>query len=191
MCNSKTYFLFSILTILRKSRSSVTTTIPNETQSDGSFQYETDNDDKKFEGYIVGGQNARIKDFPHSAFLAIKCQKVDYVHFTCGASILNQVILLTAAHCFEDCGTGTKALASVGDRRKSKGTVYIVGQFATHKEYSAGIMKNDIAVAVLTEPLVFSSTVKRVLLSRFEIYNKPAQVAGWGVTNVNIFFFFF
>lgn len=179
MFKSKTYLLFMILTILPKCRTNVTTTLP-----DGSFQNEKDSDGEKFEGFIVGGKYARIQDFPHSAFLVISCYTKGYEDFTCGASILNQWILLTAAHCLEGCETGTKVLVSVGSRVKTKGSFYAVGKFAVHGDYDAYVMRNDIAVAILVKPLVFSSTVKRVLLSSVGIYNEPALLAGWGVTNV-------
>ncbi|XP_026314435.1 chymotrypsin-1-like [Hyposmocoma kahamanoa] len=152
-----------------------------------SFEYETDSDDTKFQSYIVGGKYARIQDFPHSAFLVIKCHKVEYEEFTCGSSILNQLILLTAAHCFEDCRSGSKVLVSVGNRRKTKGNFYTVGKFASHGEYDGHVMKNDIAVAILSRPLVFGSSVKRVLLSHIGIYKEPALVAGWGITNEKLY----
>lgn len=197
---SKMYFLFIILTILLKSRTNMTTTLPNGSVSEelfsnesarlnGSFEYKTDSDDGKFQSYIVGGKYARIQDFPHSAFLVIKCHKVEFEEFTCGSSILNQLILLTAAHCFEDCRSGSKVLVSVGNRRKTKGNFYTVGKFASHGEYDGHVMKNDIAVAILSRPLVFGSSVKRVLLSHIGIYKEPALVAGWGITDVIIFLF--
>lgn len=192
MFNSKTYCLFTMLTILLKFCTNMTTAL-----SDGSFSDELlpgesfENETANFEGYIVGGRYARMQDFPHSAFLAISCYKMGYQDFTCGSSILNQLILLTAAHCFEDCGIGTKVLVSVGDRKKTRGRFYDVGKFANHGEYNGYLMKNDIAMAILTQPLVFSSTVKRVVLSPYGIYDEPALVAGWGVTNVIIFSFYF
>lgn len=195
MFNSKTYCLFTILTILLKFCTNLTTALPDGSFSDESLpgessENETTYDDENFEGYIVGGKYARIQDFPHSAFLMISCYKMEYRDFTCGASILNQLILLTAAHCFEDCEMGTKVLVSVGDRKKTRGKFYNVGKFANHGEYNGRIMKNDIAMAILTKPLVFSSSVKRVILSPNGIYEEPALVAGWGITNVIIFSFF-
>lgn len=188
------HFLFTILTVLLKPPSNASTNPPNDTLSEestqnDSLQYEMNSYEKLFDSFIVGGQYATIKDFPHSAFLVIQCSKKVYEEFTCGASILNQLILLTAAHCFEECQTGTRILVSVGNRIKTKGTFYTVGKFANHGEYNGRIMKNDIALAVLTQPLVFSSSVKRVVLARFAMSDVNALLAGWGVTNV-IFSFF-
>lgn len=175
MFSSTTCFLFTILSILPKSNTEVPDFILDE----------SDNFDKKFEGFVVGGRFAKIQDFPHSAFLAINCRKNKvFEDFTCGSSILNQWILLTAAHCLEGCKTGTKVLASVGAAKKTKGTFYGVGKFASHKRYDGDIMKNDICLIMLTSPVAFSNTVKRIQLTPVGIYNEPAVVAGWGVTNV-------
>lgn len=169
MFSSQMNFLFTLLTILLKSRTDVE-------QKRAS----------KLEAFIVGGKYATIQDFPHSALLAIHCRKKSFEDFTCGASILNQWILLTAAHCFHGCKTDTKILVLVGDRIKMKGTYYSISKFAGHADYQGEQMKNDIAVALASKPLVFSSTVKRVQLSPVGIYNEPALVAGWGVTDVII-----
>lgn len=196
MFSSKTYFLFTILTILPKSRPNMTTTLTDikfadESLPDGSFKNETDSENEQFQGYIVGGRYAKIQDFPHSAFMVISCytRQYGYADFTCGASILNQWILLSAAHCFDGCRAGTKILVSVGARKTTLGTYYSVGKFANHGEYDGHVMKNDIAVAILVKPLVFSSTVKRVRLSRVGIYKEPAMLAGWGVTDVIYIFY--
>lgn len=225
MFNSQTYFLFTMLTILPKSRTHMTSTLSNELVADNSvadesveyellpgellanesladeplssesdqevsFQNETNSTLTKFEGFIVGGSYAKIEDFPHSAFMVISCYKKGYEDFTCGSSILNQWILLTAAHCFDGCQRGTKILISVGSRTKTKGTFYTVGKFANHADYDGNEMKNDIAMAILVKPLVFGTTVKRVRLSKFEIYNESALLAGWGVTDVIYFLLF-
>lgn len=174
MFSSTTCFLFTILTILPKSRTKVLTTLQNG----------TDNNEKKFEGFVVGGKFAKIQDFPHSAFLAISCLKRNYEDFTCGSSILNQWILLTAAHCLESCRSGTRVIASVGSAKKTKGTFYSVAKFANHKKYDGDLMKNDISLVMLASHLVFSNTVKRIQLTQVGIYSEPAMLAGWGVTNV-------
>lgn len=181
MFSSTTCFLLSILTILPNSRTDVFATLPNGTETNGRRP--------NLEGFIVGGRFAKIQDFPHSAFLAISCRKDYFEDFTCGSSILNQWMLLTAAHCLEGCLAGTKVLASVGAAKKTKGTFYAISKFANHKKYDGDLMKNDICVVMLSNPLTFGNTVKRIQLTEVGIYNEPAMLAGWGVTNViNLFY---
>lgn len=52
------------------------------------------------EPYVVGGDFTDIAHFPHSVFLDINCMSNGWI---CGSSILNQRILLTAAHCVFAC----------------------------------------------------------------------------------------
>lgn len=172
MFSSKTCFLYIILIILPNSQTEIPTAR------------------KKFENFIVGGKLARIEDFPHSAFLAVNCRKEIMETFTCGSSILNQWILLTAAHCLDDCQGGSTVLVAVGNSKKTEGTFHSARRFVCHKHYDGNIMKNDIALMVLQKPLQFSSRVKRIVLTKVGIYDEPAILAGWGVTNVISFYSF-
>lgn len=174
MCRVKIYFLFSILILFSKSRAK---TLRKEGGS-------------KFEGFIVGGRFANIQDFPHSAYLSIQCLKESFEEFACGGSIINQVMLLSAAHCFADCRPGTKTTVSVGNANKKRRQFFQVITFTIHPRYDGLLMKNDIALAMLAKPLKFSKTVKRVMLSSIGIYDEPAMQAGWGVTDVIIFLLF-
>lgn len=174
MIRIKTCCLFTILIILSKSRA-------KSLRKTGGT---------KFEGFVVGGRFASIFDFPHSAYLSIQCLKDSFEEFACGASIINQVMLLTAAHCYADCLPGTKTTVSVGDANKDKKQFYQVLIFTVHPQYDGLLMKNDIALAMLAKPLVFTKAVKRVVLSKFNIYDQPAVQAGWGVTDVIIFLLF-
>ncbi|CAK1583415.1 unnamed protein product [Parnassius mnemosyne] len=65
---------------------------------------------------IVNGEYAKIENFPHSVFLYMDCIK----KWRCGSSILNQKILLTAAHCLEFCGSDGKIYAFAGHENINK-----------------------------------------------------------------------
>lgn len=180
MCSIKTCFLFSILITVSKSR--------QVNRNGNAVRADEDKDQAgKFEGFIVGGKFADILDYPHSAFMSINCLKEDFDTFACGSSVINQVMLLTAAHCFEDCLPGTKVTVSVGDADRTRNLFYKVATFTNHPAYDPFVMKNDIALAMLAAPLTFSRSVKRVVLSKVGIYDQPATLAGWGVTDVMFF----
>lgn len=51
------------------------------------------------EPFVVGGLTKTIAEYPHSIYLAADCSKP----WICGASVLNQNILITAAHCLKGC----------------------------------------------------------------------------------------
>lgn len=57
--------------------------------------------ESKMEPFVVGGVYTTIRQFPHCIYLAVDCSKP----WICGASVLNQNILITAAHCVHICDT--------------------------------------------------------------------------------------
>ncbi|CAF4787220.1 unnamed protein product [Pieris macdunnoughi] len=130
-----------------------------------------------FEGFVVRGDKAQIEYFAHSVFLSIRDFGGAYV---CGSSILNQKILLTAAHCFESC-SASNVNAFVGNAHKSRGLKYRVSSFKIHENYDEDEIKNDIGLAVLERPLALGDNVKRVAILKSPPNKKLAIVAGWGL----------
>ncbi|XP_061707986.1 chymotrypsin-1-like [Cydia pomonella] len=126
---------------------------------------------------IVLGTYSMITQFPHSAFLAIHI-------YTCGASILNQVLLLTAAHCVYEHTNPEEYIAFVGHNTRQKGSQYAVLKFTIHEDYHSKFIWNDIALLRLKKDLNFGRNVARVLLLPDPPYDEMAAVAGWGVTEV-------
>lgn len=69
------------------------------------------------EPYVVGGDYANIDQFPHSVYLYAENNGEAWI---CGASILNQMILLTAAHCLVDCLNDWSIKAYAGSANVNK-----------------------------------------------------------------------
>ncbi|XP_063529588.1 trypsin epsilon-like [Cydia strobilella] len=126
---------------------------------------------------VVSGTYSKITQFPHSAFLAIHI-------YTCGASILNQALLLTAAHCVYEHTDPEKYIAFVGHNVRQKGRKFGVLNFRIHENYHSKHIWNDIALLRLKKDLKFGRNVARVLLVPDPPYDERASVAGWGVTEV-------
>lgn len=144
--------------------------------------------DSKMEPFIVGGSYAKIEDFAHAAFLAITCDKENGPeHFSCGASVVNQAIILTAAHCLEECLATSSVLVAVGVVNKRGPFKHEISHFVIHPQYDGEQVANDIALAALMEPLTLSRKVKRVVIMEDPPYQEISSVAGWGVTDVNTF----
>lgn len=148
----------------------------------------------KMEPFIVGGSYAKIEDFAHSAFLAITCDReTGTEHFSCGASVVNQLIVLTAAHCLEDCLATSSVLVAVGVVNRRGPFTHEVSSFVVHPQYDSEKVSNDIALAALSEPLTLSRKVKRVVIMENPPYQEISSVAGWGVTDVicfNVYFLY-
>ncbi|XP_063359009.1 trypsin-like [Cydia amplana] len=141
----------------------------------------------KQEGFIVGGAVVQsIKKFPHVAFLNLEVPD-SKLQFICGSSILNQLILLTAAHCLDGI---TKGTASVGNVNRENGTLYRIASFRLHDKWVTNDLVNnndDIALCKLKKPLVLGSNVKRVVLMKDPPITGTADLAGWGATDEKSF----
>jgi trypsin len=134
-------------------------------------------------GHIVGGEFSRIENFPYSAHLTINCGGSSSA---CGASILNQVLLLTAAHCVFKCKDEFKIKAYTGSVYRHKGFVNYVAHLIIHEEYNAHTKANDIAVLKLEKPLTFGPKVKRIALVKEPPDYESAVIAGWGWIDVSL-----
>lgn len=142
--------------------------------------------DCKMKPFIVGGQYAKIDDFPYSVFFSIECVTDEgTVKWICGGSILNQYLTLTAAHCLAHCSPRSYITVFFGNENLLNGHTTTTYSFATHKRYCEHTGFSDIALARLKTELVFDSTVSRVVLMPQPPYREEAVVAGWGVINVS------
>ncbi|KAM6150251.1 transmembrane protease serine 11G-like [Erethizon dorsatum] len=126
---------------------------------------------------IAHGQPAQQSAWPWQASL-----QVDGVHF-CGASLLSEVWLLTAAHCFDAHKNPKLWMASFGTTLRSPLIRRKVQAIITHENYAAHKHEDDIAVVKLSTPVLFSKNVHRVCLpdATFEVLPKSKVfVTGWG-----------
>lgn len=148
---------------------------------------------KKFEGFIVGGKLAPIDEHPYSVYLSMSCSTDDA--WMCGGSILNQDIILTAAHCLRSCPRGKtlhKIGINIGSTHKNRGKQKIKAQaFVVHEDYDAQTDAHDIGLIRTNHRMIFGSTVNRVAIMEHPPKFKRAQVAGWGLTDVCFHFWLY
>lgn len=150
-----------------------------------SIKYVTSN--RTMEGFVVGGDYANIMQFPHSAYLTVSCRTSTAIeNWSCGSSIVNQRILLTAGHCLENCLESSFVGIGVGSEHKKKGITYKASKFVVHPDYDSRVISNDLAVVYVSTPLKFGQNVKRIVLMNKPPYTEPAAVAGWGLIDVSL-----
>ncbi|KAH8325995.1 hypothetical protein KR067_012128 [Drosophila pandora] len=131
------------------------------------------------EGRIVGGKFVPIEDVPWQvAFLENNYQ-------TCGGSILNKWIILTAGYCvYTSNGTITQNITiRAGSSLKNYGGQLVnVSKIILHEKYNITTAVNDIAILKLEKPLnTTNPAIQPIELA--EESPKPGTnvlVTGWG-----------
>lgn len=131
----------------------------------------------KREVTVLGGQDARMEDFPHHADLLIKGEH-------CGGTILDKRTILTASHCLKDLEP-RQVVLRVGSSHKHGGSLYSVASFIRHPKYETESKDYDIAVLKLAKDVAFSSTVKPIgaISASRPVGDSIANVSGHGVLN--------
>ncbi|XP_069505706.1 transmembrane protease serine 9 [Ambystoma mexicanum] len=130
---------------------------------------------------IVGGSDAGKGEFPWQISL-----RENNEHF-CGAMIINEKWLVSAAHCFNDfhnpavwmAFAGTTTLSGT-DRSTVKATIK---QIIKHPSYNPDTADYDVAVLELDTPLVFNKYIQPICLpSPAHVFptGKPCIITGWG-----------
>uniref|UniRef100_A0A4W2DA79 Transmembrane protease serine n=1 Tax=Bos indicus x Bos taurus TaxID=30522 RepID=A0A4W2DA79_BOBOX len=121
---------------------------------------------------IRGGSTAQEGEWPWQASL-----KKNGQHY-CGASLISDRYLLTAAHCFKKNYTVT-----FGTRVNLPYMQHYVQQIFIHENYIRGELHDDIAVILLTEKVLFKNDVHSVCLPEATQIFPPGEgvvVTGWG-----------
>lgn len=110
-----------------------------------TFSYLVTNNAFKLDSRIVDGQNAKIGQFPYYAFLNIRLLENEGA--ACGASLLSDEWLLTAAHCLRGAKSLDVVLGESQLEHFEPGAIAIsVGSdgFHVHPDYNPSAALNDI-----------------------------------------------
>jgi hypothetical protein len=99
-------------------------------------------------GRIVGGQPADIEDYPWQVAIINSTGSQ-----TCGASILSEYWVISAAHCA--VSTTHKIRAGVTDKTDTSGQDHNIAETIQHPDYAPGY-KNDLRLIRLETPLDFT-----------------------------------
>lgn len=135
---------------------------------------------------IVGGDEAAPHEFPYQLSLQWNFGDEDRapLHF-CGASLLNENYVLTAAHCdveYSDDGfmevvaADHNVEAHEGPEQRRR-----VVTFKIHSGYQGGVSANDIAVIRVDQPFELNDLVQAVQLPKqLEQFEGDVTLSGWG-----------
>ena len=107
---------------------------------------------------IVGGFDSEINDYPWQAAL------VDpYGSGYCGASIISNQWILTAAHCIED-SYSPDVFVRVGSENSYSygGVTYSVSEIIVHPNYTDVTSGSDIALIKLSDTIIFNHNIQPI-----------------------------
>lgn len=128
---------------------------------------------------IVGGQETRRHQYPWMTVVQLAGR------FYCGGSLINDLYVLTAAHCVEGVPPALITLRFLEHNRSdSAATVLQRGavRVKSHELYNPRSFDNDIALVQLDRPLSFEAHMRPVCLpvpsASFD--GDVAVVTGWG-----------
>ncbi|XP_026143823.1 ST14 transmembrane serine protease matriptase a isoform X2 [Carassius auratus] len=137
---------------------------------------------------IVGGQEADEGEFPWQVSLHIK-----NVAHVCGASIISERWLVTAAHCVQDDaktkygqpGTWEAYLGLHKQKDKQQATKRFLKQIIPHPYYNHYTYDNDIALMELDSPVTYGATIRPICLpTATDVFpaGETVTITGWGAT---------
>ncbi|XP_064424674.1 transmembrane protease serine 9 [Latimeria chalumnae] len=135
---------------------------------------------------IVGGSNASRGEYPWQASL-----RYNGIHY-CGASVINERWLVTAAHCFAQSSNEKNWKAYLGtlllSATESSVVKAVVKKIAIHHLYDVEASDYDIAMVELESPLVFNKFIQPLclpsVLHTFPV-GKTCLISGWGKLREN------
>ncbi|XP_063705416.1 trypsin-1 [Culicoides brevitarsis] len=135
------------------------------------------------ENRIIGGVPTGLNEYPWVARLVYDGQ------FHCGASVLNQDYVLSAAHCVYRLKRN-KIRVVLGDHNQFSTTdtsakMRAVISIKKHKGFDTSSYNNDIALLKLRKPITFSRSIRPICLPKeySEYAGNTGIVAGWGRTS--------
>ncbi|KAF5276944.1 hypothetical protein FQA39_LY18538 [Lamprigera yunnana] len=132
----------------------------------------------RLDGKIVGGHPVNIEDYNYQVSLQF------YGGHFCGGSILNDHVVLTAAHCtFGRPSSAFNILYGTHDLFSSGASLVSVSSILNHNDYNTVNSNNDVSLMYLSSSIQFSAAAQPTILSTTPQnggHLRTATVSGWG-----------
>lgn len=134
------------------------------------------------ENRIVGGRPTGVNRYPWIARIVYDG------HYHCGASLLTEEFVITAAHCVRKLKR-SKIRVILGDHDVSTtaeipAMMRAVSSIIRHKSFDADTFNHDIALLKLRKPVEFTKHIRPVCLPKSrDPAGRTGTVVGWGRTS--------
>ncbi|XP_028643264.1 granzyme-like protein 2 [Grammomys surdaster] len=131
-------------------------------------------------GEIIWGTETKPHSRPYMAYIKFYDSKLDPRR--CGGFLVEEDIIMTAAHCY-----GSHMIVTLGAHniQEQKNTQVIrVYKAKLHSDFNNETLVNDIMLLKLEHKAQLNSAVKTIALPKSNDWVKPGQVctvAGWGI----------
>ncbi|KAM5193700.1 transmembrane protease serine 11D-like [Mantella aurantiaca] len=126
---------------------------------------------------IVGGTDAALGAWPWQAGLHLNG------NHKCGASLISNTWLVTAAHCFNSNKDVNSWTVFLGTIHLTSGPGLSTKSIIVHQDYMSGTYEYDIALVELSSPVSFTQYIRPVCLADTVTAvpdNSSCYVTGWG-----------
>ncbi|MBT2401581.1 trypsin-like serine protease [Streptomyces sp. ISL-100] len=140
--------------------------------------------------YIIGGTEKPNGSYPFMTALLNKGRGSAVDRQFCGASLLSQDVVMTAAHCVD--GTKAKTIEVTIGRTllsdKRQGSLRNVADIVVHPRYAKGYEAYDMALLTLDKPVRGTAPVHLPTIGTDALIRPGASatVAGWGNTDTEV-----
>ncbi|KAL7735799.1 hypothetical protein ACLKA6_017805 [Drosophila palustris] len=139
------------------------------------------------EGRIVGGNVISTYYLPYQVSLRRRTSTTSAYAHTCGGSLINERIVVTAAHCVYNRLAENFVVVAGTEMRSGMdgGVISRVEKLMPHEHYNASITDNDIALIFVSPPFPVDSHYKIdtiELAEELPAVGTVATVSGWGAT---------
>nr|XP_014354147.1 PREDICTED: transmembrane protease serine 12-like [Latimeria chalumnae] len=136
---------------------------------------------------VVGGRDAPLGAWPWQVSLQFMIGLSQYRH-SCGGSVIDNSLVLTAAHCFALYTDISNWRVVAGIQQITVHTLQTqirqIHSIVLHKKFKERTLEHDIALLKLSSPLVFNDYIQPICISADtteKLHDQLCYISGWGI----------
>ncbi|XP_042307155.1 transmembrane protease serine 12-like isoform X2 [Sceloporus undulatus] len=140
---------------------------------------------------IIGGRDAQLGAWPWQVSLQICHPHIREYRHVCGGSLINNNLVLTAAHCIKNYRDPDIWRAVIGLHHLYKDNSYTVKRqvkaILIHSDFQLGTYDNDVALFKLVTFVKYNPYIQPICLPETSLLSDetPCYISGWGKTKEN------